>query len=198
MGRFFDFMRIYVDDFRRGKDYEAGRAGMKAMIANNPRIVDIPSNYPGSFRQTPLWEAIHLLSHNNKGLILFLLDNGARNLNIESNEPTLIQAIELAHPPTRDDRLRLIDTILYTLSPEELKQRSSTGQTPYVVAIQNGLPEDILEKIRIATDGNDTNKNIYGRTAANYRRNLSRSRAPAGGMRKSRRSRRRSATRRKH
>ncbi len=215
MDKFFEYMYMVNNDFRRGEEYRKGMEGMRALIERNPSIVDTPSTYAGSYRQTPLWEAVHLMHNNKRDVIVFLLENGARNLDANNyNEPTLIQAIHFAYPmgsgrfefERRYDMIKLIEMLLGRLSPEELRQKSSTGETPYMVAVRMKLPERITNMIRDATGGTDLNRNIYGRTVAYIKKIYDKgakeaaeaSKTPsAGGRRKSRRNRKRSSTRRR-
>jgi hypothetical protein len=174
-------MKDFFYGYMGYKKTKAAIALLDAMIAADPSIVNtgMPSELVGDYpyyfgvgkKLTPLHLALHELEHME--LAIFLIDKGARTINVNDPEPFLIQAIyqfrKLQKREKREAYTDVIRYILTVLSPDELQMRSTTGQTPYMVAIQQNLPEDLIEEIRIATNAQPTNKNIYKRTANNYR-----------------------------
>lgn len=172
MSDFFDLMfRVDIAP-RYGDNSRSLLRDLYVMIEDNPRIVDAPATpWDGRpLKATPLLYAV--MHIDDFKIIRVLLEEGARNFYIESEEPTLIQAIQLFVGERKwlgNKIISVIRLVLNTLSPAELRQRSTTGQSPYMVAVINNLPEDLIEEIRIATDGKNTNKNVYGRTVAAYR-----------------------------
>lgn len=109
--------------------------------------------------------------------IQYLLSRGANTLEHNNSNPLLIQILEelvdVDFKPVganKDEFISfIIPAVLATLPESELRKRSPTGQTAYMTALRVGIPESYLELIKTRTGGQNTNKNIYGTTAARYR-----------------------------
>ncbi len=113
-----------------------------------------------------------------------LFDNGARVLRHKMNLPLLIDVIDFyksCHNPShlplacrRGIIIEFLDYIIENLSDDEFNVRDDIGNTPYMLAVKGKLPESIISKIYERTirlnpskDPRE-NKNIFGRTIANY------------------------------
>ncbi len=148
-------------------------------------------NHVTALGHTPLWHAVYFYRYTCPDCAMTLVKHGAV-FNPKNREHLIFQALEeyknrSAHPPSTIQAIkRFILDLLNSYSPEILKiLRNSIGQTPYVVAKLYGIIDpDILAAITTKTEPKPTNKNIYGRTLANYEALQAMVKKPGGGFRK--------------